>query len=86
MFKSDSVTLPDANVTLAWGQNHTFNISSFSIFNRTIGLGDRNISIYANNSVRINATVWTYNFSNPETEQDELNPTASIDPDLAETE
>ena len=45
VYEGDSVTLENANTTITWGQNYTFNASMITAQNDTLSIGDRNISI-----------------------------------------
>jgi len=66
VYKGNSVVLEDANSTIEWGRNYTFNATRITTYNRTLEIGDRNISIYSNSSAQINSTLWKYNLSQPE--------------------
>ena len=65
VYRGDSVTLENANTTVTWGQNYTFNASSINAENDTLSVGDRNISIGSNTTDRVNATLWKYNLTGP---------------------
>jgi PGF-pre-PGF domain-containing protein len=69
--KGDSITVNDANSTITWGKDYTFNTTSFNLYqdtleiNRTGELTDWNISITSNTTPQINSTLYRYNLSEP---------------------
>ena len=65
VYRGSSVTLEDANTTITWGRNYTFNASMITENGNTLSIGDRNISIGSNTSAQVNATLWKYNLTGP---------------------
>jgi PGF-pre-PGF domain-containing protein len=69
LYKNDSVTIDGANSTVEWGQNYTFNATSFNLYNdtleinRTGELENWNISISSNTTEEINSTLYKYNLT-----------------------
>ena len=65
VYKGDSVALENANTTITWGKNYTFNASSINAENDTLSVGNRNISIGSKTSAQVNSTLWKYNLTGP---------------------
>ena len=68
VYRGDSVTISDANFTITWGINYTFNVSSLNLYNDTLELNrtsgqNWNISITSNSTEEINSTLYRYNLS-----------------------
>ncbi len=67
VFQGDSITVQDANWTLTWGQDYTFDRSGSAVYsdayymNMTDG-SDRNISVTSDTPAWINTTLWEYDF------------------------
>ncbi|MFC5133755.1 MULTISPECIES: hypothetical protein [Haloferacaceae] len=66
--QGDTFGLPNSNTSITWGYEQTFNISQLAGYNDTLGIGERNISIYADDGGSVNVTVFDYNVSRPVTE------------------
>ena len=65
VYRGSSVTLEDANTTITWGRNYTFNTSMITENGDTLSIGDRNISIGSKTSAQVNSTLWKYNLTGP---------------------
>lgn len=63
--RGDSVTVQSANSMISWVRNYSFDINRTSIHDKTLVLGNRDISVYSSNSAQINFTLWKYKFSSP---------------------
>ncbi|MFB6294340.1 MAG: hypothetical protein ABEI97_01125, partial [Candidatus Nanohaloarchaea archaeon] len=71
VYKGDTFKLDDANATLEWGQNYTWNATGFTTYSDTLflnmtgSLQDRNITLSSNTTAEFNTTLWRYNLSQP---------------------
>jgi PGF-pre-PGF domain-containing protein len=63
--QGDTFNLPNSNTSITWGYDQTFSIDQLAGYNDTLGIGDRNISIYEENGGSVNVTVFDYNLSRP---------------------
>ena len=63
--KGNSIEIQNANSTIEWGRNYTFNASKIATHNSTLSIGDKSISIYSDAPEQINSTLWVYNLSQP---------------------
>lgn len=68
VFEGDGVVVNDANLSLTWGQEFTFDATGSSMVGDVFSLEmvdgpDQNISITSNTSEQLNATLWEYDFS-----------------------
>ena len=64
VYKGDSMTVQDANSTITWGQNYTFNVSMLTEHSDGIEIGAaKNISLTSNTAEPINSTLWKYDLS-----------------------
>ncbi|MFB6294222.1 MAG: hypothetical protein ABEI97_00535, partial [Candidatus Nanohaloarchaea archaeon] len=69
VYQGDTFELDDANASIEWGQNYTFNASGFTEYSDTLYLNmtgsvqDRNITLSSNTSAEFNTTLWQYNLS-----------------------
>lgn len=62
--EGSSIRIDDANSTIQMAQDYSFNGSKMLFYNKTVQLGDNNISIYSNSSEELNSTLHKYNLSN----------------------
>lgn len=70
VFQGDKVTIADANSTIKWGRNYTFNASGIEFYTDSLEINmtdaaDRNISITSNTPETINSTLFRYDLSTP---------------------
>jgi hypothetical protein len=66
VYEGDSVTISDANSTIIWGQDYTFDVSNLYFHDTALGIGtERNISITSDTDAKINSTLNAYDYSAP---------------------
>jgi len=63
VYQGDSITLLDANSTIKWGQDYTFDTSETTLYRDALGIGNDNISVTSNTAATINSTLWEYDLS-----------------------
>ncbi|MDY6789261.1 MAG: hypothetical protein SVV03_04840, partial [Candidatus Nanohaloarchaea archaeon] len=70
VYQGDSITIADANSSIKWGRDYTWNVSGLNLYQDALGINmsdsiDRNISITSNTPETVNSTLWRYDISQP---------------------